>query len=184
MNAPGVLPAALAVWLVSAGAALSDEAPTGRFTATAEVSTPQGTRRMGFAIAVSRPLSRADALPYREALEKGGQQSLLALLRESDRGRFQLGAIEYPINLIVAEPVSDGYRYLVVTARNFRIEEVNEGRSSMDFPFAVAVFDVPEFGSGEGRIYPQAALSIDSDGRVQAQAFEDRTGTLKDVRRR
>jgi hypothetical protein len=165
----------------AAGAA---EVATGEFTAMAEVSTPQGTRSMAFRIAVSRPLSMADALPFRSALEKGGQQALLALLRGSGSGRFLLGAIEYPINLIVAEPVSDGFRFVVVTARNFRVEEVNEGRSSLDFPFAVAVFEVPEFGSGEGTIYPQAALSIDAEGHVRAEAFEGRIGRLKDVRRR
>jgi hypothetical protein len=31
-----------------------------------------------------------------------------------------LGAVEYPINLVVAEPVSGGNRYIVVTARASR----------------------------------------------------------------
>jgi hypothetical protein len=149
----------------------------------AEISTSQGTRRMGFSIAVLRPLSREQALPYRKTLEEGGQPALLAILRDNERGQFQLGALTYPINLIVAEPIDDGYRIFVVTARNFQVEEVDQGSDSLDYPFAVAVFDVPDFGSGDGKIYPKAALAIDADGRVQAQAFEDRVGTLEDVKR-
>jgi len=147
----------------------------------AEVDTGQGTRSMGFDIVVSRPLSIAQVQPFKTALENGGQQALLAMLRQSSNGMFSLGGLQYPINLIVAEPVSDGFRYIVVTARNFQYEEVNQGQPSMDFPFAVAVFKVPEFGSGDGKIYPKAALSIDADGHVKAQAFKDRTGRLKDV---
>ncbi len=176
---------AVLVALCSLPAAIrAADAPTGHFTAMAEVATRQGTRSMGFDIVVSRPLSMAEALPFKAALEKGGQQALLAQLRQSASGRFLLGGLEYPINLIVSEPVPGGYGYIVVTARNLRYEEVNEGRPSMDFPFAAAVFTAPEFGSGEGTIYPQAALSIGADGRVKVEAFEGRTGRLKDVRRR
>ncbi len=183
MRSQRFLAAALLTVSGIAGPALGDDVPTGQFTAMAEVSTSMGTRRMGFSIAVMRPLSKADALPYKETLANGGQAALLATLRQSERGQFQLGALAYPINLIVAEAVDDGYRFFVVTARNFDIGEVDEGSASLDFPFAVAVFDVPDFGTGDGTIYLKAALSIGDDGRVQAQAYNDRTGTLQDVKR-
>ncbi len=183
MRSRRLLAAALLTVSGIAGRALGDDVPTGQFTAIAEVSTSEGTRRMGFSIVVSRPLSKADALPYKETLAKGGQAALLAILRQSERGQFQLGALAYPINLIVAEAVDDGYRFFVITARNFDIGEVDSGSASLDYPFAVAVFDVPDFGPGDGTIYPKAALSIGDDGRVQAQAYNDRTGTLQDVKR-
>jgi hypothetical protein len=184
MKAKGIPLGVLSVLIPLSVLARPEETPTGQFTATAEVSTSQGSRSMVFQIVVSRPLSIGDALPFRHALETGGQQGLLALLRSNGSGQFLLGAVEYPINLIVAEPVKDGYRYIVVTARNFTYEEVNEGRPSMDFPFAVAVFQAPEFGTGDGTIYPKAALSIDAEGHVKAEPFEGRTGRLKEVRRR
>lgn len=139
---------------------------------------------MGFSIVVSRPMSRADAAPYRKALESGGQQGLLAVLKATTSGAFQFGGLEYAINLIVAEPTSSGFRYLIVTARNFRYEEVNEGKPSLDYPFAVIVFDMPEFGRGEGKVYQKAALSIDADGRVQASAYNDKSGVLKNVEKK
>jgi hypothetical protein len=183
MRSAKFLAAALLAVSGIAGRALGDDVPTGQFTAMAEVDTPQGTRRMGFSIVVSRPLSKADALPYKETLAKGGQAALLAVLRQSEGGQFQLGALSYPINLIVAEAVDDGYRFFVVTARNFDIGEVDLGSASLDYPFAVAVFDVPDFGTGDGTIYPKAALSIGDDGRVEAQGYNGMTGTLEDVKR-
>lgn len=178
------LPAFLLALCLFPAAVRSADAPTGHFTAMAEVDTRQGTRSLGFDIVVSRPLSMAQALPFKASLEKGGQQALLAMLRQSASGSFSLGGLQYPINIIVAEPVSGGYGYVVVTARNFRYEETNQGQPSLDFPFAAAVFTVPEFGSGDGTIYPQAALSIGADGRVKVETFEGRTGRLKDLRRR
>ena len=157
---------------------------TGHFTAMAVVDTGQGTRSLGLDIVVTRPLSIDQAQPFKTALRDGGQQALLALLRQNSSGSFRLGGLEYPINLIVAEPGSRGIDFVVVTARNFSYEETNEGRPSLDFPFAALVFTAPEVGTGEGTVYPQAALSIGDDGRVKVQPFEGRTGRLKDVKRR
>jgi hypothetical protein len=103
-------------------------------------------------------------------------------IRGSGRGRIRFGGLEYPIDLVVAEPVKDGYYYVVVTTRSFRFEDA-EDRPSVDYPFAVLVFTVPEFGMGEGKILPKASLSIDPDGRVRAIPSEGEPGTLTDVRR-
>ena len=104
-------------------------------------------------------------------------------IRGASRGRFRLGAIEYPINLVVSEPIRDGQRYVIVTERSLRIEEVNESRPSLDYPFTVLVFEVPDFGAGEGRVYTQAALRLDSDGHPRVDQYEHQPGTLKDIRR-
>jgi hypothetical protein len=168
-------------WL-SAAARAADS--TGHFTAMAVVDTRQGTRSLGFDIVITRPLSMEQAQPWKTALQDGGQQALLALLRQNASGTFQLGGLQYPINLIVAEPVSGGCAFVVVTARNFGYEETNQGQASLDFPFAAAAFMAPEFGTGDGTIYPKAALSVGDDGRVKVQPFEGRTGRLKDVKRR
>lgn len=155
----------------------------GDFTATATMTTKQGTRSLAFTVSVQRPRSAADAAPLKQVLETGGQQALLNAIRGGPGGQFRLGAIQYPIDLVLAEPVRDGARYVVVTGRSLRVEEVNEGRESLDHPFTVIVFDVPEFGAGQGHVYPQAALWIDSDGYVQVEQYDGEPGTLKDVRR-
>jgi hypothetical protein len=46
------------------------------------------------------------------------------------------------------------------------------------------VFDVPEFGSGEGRLYTQASLRIDADGYLRVDPYEHRPGTLRNIRRK
>lgn len=165
--------------------ALADDGDSmaGEFNATATVTTSQGTRSLAFTVVVDDPMRLADALPLKRVLEEGGQQALASAIRGGNRGRIRLGGLEYPIDLVVAEPIEDGYYYVVVTTRSLRFEGMDEERPSADFPFAVLVFDVPEFGSGEGNILPKASLSIDPDGRVRAIPNEGEPGTLADVRR-
>jgi len=172
----------LALGIAPAGGAATDKA-VGEFTATAVVESSQGTRSMGLTLVVTNPMSAAEAQPFKRILQEGGQQALLNAIRGASRGRFRLGAIEYPMNLVVAEPTRDGYRYVVVTERPLRIEEVNEGSPSLDHPFTILVFDVPEFGSGEGQLFTQAAIQVDADGHPSVDQYEPRRGTLKDVRR-
>ena len=180
----GILRAGLAGLFVLRAAAFGEEPAPKQFTATAEMTTSQGTRSMPLTVVINRPISAEEALPLRKALESGGQQALLAAIQGGNRGRLSLGSLEYPLDLVVAEPVSGGLRYAVVTTRSLRVEEVNEGRPSLDYPFTVAVFDVPEFGSGQGELYPRAALSIDADGRVRIERYDERPGLLKNIRRR
>ena len=169
---------------LSAAARAADAPRTRHFTAMAVVDTRQGTRSLGFDIVVTRPISMEQARPFKNALRDGGQQALLAMLRQHSSGSFRLGALEYPINLILVEPISGGLSYAVVTARNISYEETNEGQPSLDYPFAAAYFTAPEFGTGDGTIVPKAALWINDDGRVEVEPFEDRSGRLKDVKRR
>jgi hypothetical protein len=169
---------------IAATAGSAQERPKGgEFTATATVDTRQGTRSMGFTLVASSPMTAEEVQPLKAVLEKGGQQALLNAIRGSGRGRIKLGGFEYPVDLVVGEPSRDGIRYVVVTARSLKHEEVNEGRASLDYPFSVFVVDVPEYGTGDGSIYTQAALWVDSEGHVQAEQYDGQPGSLKDVRR-
>lgn len=157
--------------------------PRGEFTALATMETKQGTRSMGFTLIVSNPMTRDEARPLKEVLAQSGQQGLLNAIRGSSRGRLSLGGIEYPVDVVVAEETSDGLRLLVVTARPLKIEEVNEGRASLESPFTCFDLTVPGFGTGEGTIYTQASLSLDADDRLKIEQYEGRPGTLRDVKR-
>ena len=138
---------------------------------------------MGFNLAVSNPMTMEEAQSLKEVLARGGQQALLNAIRGAGRGKIKLGGFEYPVDLVVVEPADDGLRYYVVTGRTLKYEEVNEGRESMNHPFSVFVLNVPGMGTGDGRIYTQAALSIDEEGHVRADQYEGRPGTLRDVKR-
>lgn len=155
----------------------------GQFSATATVTTREGTRSMGFNLVVTNPMSMEDTAPLKELLAKGGQQAALNAIRGGGRGRIQLGGFEYPVDLVVDEKTSAGDRYYVVTARALQYEETTEGRSSVNFPFTVFVVNVPGFGTGDGRIYTRAALSVDDQGHVKAEQYDGKPGVLKDVKR-
>jgi hypothetical protein len=178
-----VLAIAVVGFLISAGAAFG-EGPAGEFTATAEIETGSGTRSLEMKIVVSSLMTREEAKPFKRLLKDRGQWGLATAIRGGSRGTFRLGALDYPIDLVVAEKILDGYRYFVVTTRPLEFEEVRQGKGSLDNPFTVAVFDVPGSGSGQGQLFTRAALSIDADGHVRAEQYKKRTGTLKDVTRR
>ena len=171
------------VFLATSAALGAGPSPKGEFSATARVETATGTRSMGFDLVVVNPMTMEEAQPLKEILAKGGQQALLNVIRGSGRGKIRLGGFEYPVDLVVVEPSSDGLRYYVVTARKMQYEEVNEGRDSMNHPFAVFVVNVPGMGTGDGKIFTQAALSIDEEGHVRADQWGGRPGTLRDVKR-
>src|SRR5215471_10372107 len=161
---------------------LGDGNPSKEFRATVEITTEQGTRSKPVTVIISRPLTADAARPLRDILEKGGQQALMAAIRGQNRGRLSLGGIEGSLDLVVADKTSEGTRYVVVTARNPRYEEINENRPTLDYPFAVLDFVVPDFGSGEGKFYPHAALSIDADGHVKVDHYESEPGRIKDIK--
>jgi hypothetical protein len=174
---------ALALCLLALPASAQEDVPPGgAFTATATMTTSQGTRSMAVTIVVTNPVSPAQAAPLKKVLDEGGQQALLAAIRGGGRGQIRFGALETPIDLVIAEKTRDGFRYVAVMARALRYEETNLGSPSVDYPFAIAIFEVNDFSTGDGQIFPQAALGVDADGRVQAAQYNGDPGTLDDVK--
>ena len=157
----------------------------GEWTATASITTSQGTRSMPVGIVVTSPLSPEQALPLRDVLEIGGQQALLNAIRGGGRGSLRLGGMEYPVDLVVAQPTDDGFHYVIVTARQIKYEETVDEKyaGSLDYPFGILVFDSSGFGTSEGVLFTRGALSISEEGRVQASQYDGEPGTLKDVKR-
>jgi hypothetical protein len=173
-----------AVLLHAAASPAEDKKPTGEYSATASIGTPSGTRSMAFDVVVTSPRSLNEIIPLKRVLEDGGQQALVNAIRGSGQGQVKLGALVYPIDLVMAEKIEDGWRYLVVTTRPIKYTESEEdGGASLDYPFAVFAWDWTDFGSSDGTIYTKAALSIDPDGHVQVTQYDGDPGTLKDIRR-
>ncbi len=170
--------------LISAFAVAGDKKVTGEFTATASIGTPSGTRSMAFDVVVVSPRSLAEVQPLKKVLENGGQQALVNAIRGSGQGQIKLGALVYPVDLVMAEKIDDGWRYFVITARPIKYNESDEdGGASLDYPFAVFGFDSTDFSSGDGFIYTKAALSVDPDGHIQVAQYDGEPGTLSDIRR-
>jgi hypothetical protein len=124
-------------------AALGADKPTGEFSATASIDTPSGTRSMAFDVVVSNPRSLADVVPLKKVLENGGQQALANAIRGGGQGQIKLGALVYPVDLVAAERIEDGWRYFIVTTRPINTGSEEDGGASLDYPFAVFGFDRP-----------------------------------------
>src|SRR5262245_10464957 len=176
--------ALLIVTTLQAAAAPDNKRPTGEFSATASVDTRSGTRSMAFDVVAMNPRSLQEMLPLKKVLEEGGQQALVNSIRGSGQGQVKLGALVYPVDLVMVEKIEDGWRYFVITARPIKYNEADEdGGASLDYPFAVFGFDSTDFLSGDGFIYPRAALSIDPDGHLQVSQYDGDPGTLSDIKK-
>ena len=154
-----------------------------KFTARAEFSSPgSGTRTIQVGIVVDHVIHQEEVRDYAASLEQGGQRALLAAMRNRASGRLMLGVVPYTLNLITAKPSGDGFRYVVVTGRPIKIHERDTGQPSLEYPFAVLVFDVDESGRGEGELYQTAALRIDDYGKLEVENFHGKPGRLIDIR--
>jgi hypothetical protein len=116
-----------------------------------------------------------------EVLEQGGQGALKAALSGRSDGQIMLGALQMPVALVVVEEQDRGYRYLFLTPRAIKVEETTLGEASLDYPFGIAVFEVDDFGDGDGRLHVEAALSIDADGHIKIDDYDGADGRLDDV---
>ena len=171
---------ALTLWAVAALAAKA----TGEFSATASIDTESGTRSMAFDVVVSNPRSLADVVPLKKVLEQGGQQALVNAIRGGGQGQIKLGALSYPVDLVLAEKIEDGWRYFIITTRPITLSETDEnGGASLNYPFAVFIFDSTDFSSEDGVIYTRAALSVDDDGHLHVAQYDGEPGQLTDISR-
>lgn len=174
--------ALMALLIVLATAAAASE-PGGEFTATAVVETPQGTRRMPVTLVVDRYTSPEEAKALKPVLQNGGQGALLASLQGRRDGRLALGALQLPIALAVTVPTDDGFWYLLITSRAIKVAETERGMDSLDYPFGVAVFEVGDFGTGEGELHVAGALAIDDEGYLTVADYENVPGQLLEIKK-
>jgi len=177
-------PTVMALTVLVLGSALLAGAgePPKRFSATAVVNGPQGTRRMPVTLIVRRFTSMEEVQRLRDLLEQGGQGALLGALRGRQDGQIDLGGVVLPVALVAVERGEDGFHYLFLTPRRIRIDETTFGKDSLDYPFGMAVLDVDDSGRGEGRLHVQAALGIDADGHVEVVDHDGADGRFEDLR--
>jgi hypothetical protein len=157
------------------------DAPGRRFTATAVVTTDMGTSSMPMTLVANRFTTVDQAKHLAEVLEQGGQEALLSALTGRADGQLMLGALQMPVALVVVEEQGRGYRYLFLTPRRIKVEETTFGEDSLGYPFGIAVFEVDDFGDGDGRLHVAAALSIDADGHIEVDDYDGEDGRLEDV---
>jgi len=169
--------------VVALPAFATEPRPGREFTATAVVDTPQGTRRMPVTLVVDRYTDPEQARALKPTLEQGGQSALLAALRGRQDGRLTLGALQQSIALAVTVPTADGFWYLLITPRTIKIAETERGMDSLDYPFGVAVFEVGDFGTGEGELNVAGALAIDDEGYLTVADYQNAPGRLLEIKK-
>jgi hypothetical protein len=174
---------AVAMLVPARGLAAEAEPPARELTATFEFSGPQGNREVAATILIDRVTPVEEAQHFRSVLEREGQRGLLAAIRGRGDGRLRLGAVEYGLDLIVAQALDDGARIVIVTSRPLRAPEADLGLESLDYPFGAARIEIDGFGRGEGAFSPTASLRIEADGAVVTEQYVEGEGRVSDVRK-
>lgn len=177
--------AGLLLLLLSAAVPASDsDNPGTEFTAIFKFSGgKQGSRQMGATIVVHRYTPVEEARQLGEILKSQGQASFANALRGRANGLLRVGALEHNLDLISAKPTSKGFKFLALTNRPIRLQETEEGASSLDYPFAVILLEIDDFGRGEGRFFPSSALRVQPDGALDVYQYAEGEGRVTDVKK-
>jgi hypothetical protein len=104
-------------------------------------------------------------------VSSGGQPALQAALDRYANGSVGFGVLQYTLNLVVKKPGDRGQRYVIVVNRPFSAYEVNTDQDSVSYPFGVVVFDVDDFGNGEGEVFQRAQITVNDDGTVSVNGY-------------
>jgi len=177
--------AAAGLWaLLALTARAADDALPGReFSAMFKLKDAQGDRQMGATILLDRFTPLEEALSLKHVLADQGQFGLANTIRGRANGRLRLGMMDYTLDLATFAPTKDGFFVVVVTTRQIRFEESQEGSESLDFPFGIITFSLDGFGRGEGRFYPKSKLLINEDGTLAVQQYAEGEGKVTDVKK-
>jgi hypothetical protein len=121
-----------------------------------------------FTLRIVAHTDAADARRLEAALVEGGQEAMFARLGAMrPAGWLQLDRdTGFPV-AVVNERRVDGERQVVALVnRPIGFGEHFWGARSTDYPFALVVITVDEFGEGRGTFVPAARARLDSEGRV------------------
>lgn len=176
--------ACLAAVAATALAADEDLAPPLSLTALVKLEGGRisGTRQLGVELRIDHLTPRDRVWSMVDLIGTSGQDGLRAAIQGRSDGVLRLGAVDFPINLAVYRRDGDRHSFVLVSARAFRVSEVNFGMDSTGYPFGVAVFTVDSFGQGGGLVYPAARISVDEKGGVVIENYQEQPGTLDEVR--
>jgi hypothetical protein len=141
-----------------------------------------GTRQLGVELRIDTLTPRDQAWKLADTIAASGQDGLRNELLGRSDGLLRLGAVDFPIGLAVYRRDGDVHTFMLVSARAFRVSEVNFGTESTGYPFGVAVFTIDSFGNGEGLVYPAARIGLDKDGGVVIDNFQEQPGVMTEVR--
>ena len=154
------------------------------FKATVETEGGRvpGTHRIDVTIHIQSATPLEVGKQLAALVSSGGQPALQAALDRYANGSVGFGVLQYTLNLVVRKPADRRQRYVIVATRPFGAYEVNTGQDSVDYPFGVVVFDVDDFGRGEGEVFQRAQITVNDDGTVGVRGY-DQPGRLLNVSR-
>jgi hypothetical protein len=149
-------------------------------TVEAEGGRVPGTHRIEVTIHIQSITPLEVGKQLAALVSSGGQPALLAALDRYANGSVGFGVLQYTLNLVVKKPGDRGQRYVIVANRPFGAYEVNMGQDSVNYPFGVVVFDLDDFGRGEGEVFQRAQITVNDDGTVSVRGY-DQPGRLLNV---
>lgn len=151
-------------------------------TVEAEGGRVPGTHRIEVTIHIQSTTPLEVGKQLASLVSSGGQPALQAALDRYANGSVGFGVLQYPLNLVVKKPGDRGQLYAIVTNRPFGAYEVNTGQDSVNYPFGVVVFEVDDFGRGEGKVFQRAQIIVNDNGTVSVNGY-GQPGRLLNVSR-
>jgi len=117
-------------------------------------------------------------------LEKGPDKLLSALQRVKPRCGYvrTSNSLGWDIWYARETPLPDGGRKIVLaTDRPVNMWEAQNAGRSMDYQFSLAEFRLPQEGKGQGKAIPAAKLSLNKEGVLEIENFEQQPVRLNEI---
>jgi hypothetical protein len=126
-----------------------------------------------FTLIISKYSSEDEVRRLNEALQSGGQDSLLNALTDMSAGRIQVGTgVGVTANAILATDLPNGETKLtVIFERKLRFSELRYGTRSADYKFGYAEVYLRRNGEGQGTLIPAAKIRLREGNLWEVEDF-------------
>jgi hypothetical protein len=126
-----------------------------------------------FTLNISKYSSEDEVRRLNEALQSGGQDSLLNALTDMSAGRIQVGTgVGVTANAILATDLPNGETKLtVIFERKLRFSELRYGTRSADYKFGYAEVYLRRNGEGQGTLIPAAKIRLREGNLWEVEDF-------------
>lgn len=130
-------------------------------------------RSRPFRVIVNSYTTEGEVRALNDALESGGQDRLLDVLRRQEAGRIIIGAgVGITANAIIRTPAAEGgTKIQVIYERLVNLYEVRYGTRSSDYRFGYAEIFLDRRGRGQGTLIPAARIRLRGGDTWEVEDF-------------
>jgi hypothetical protein len=125
-----------------------------------------------FTVRIKGYTTMDEAQQMQTALQAGGQDRLLDVMRKMDKGRVQFNnRVGVPITAVMTSATETGTKVTIIYERTVGFAELRYGARLQDYRFGYMELFLNRNGRGEGTLIPAARVRMLGDGTWEVENF-------------